>query len=301
MEPFILFCKSFRDDVLRVEKLLSSVVQFNEDHLPFYLSIPEKDLGIFKEKIDFTKFRENYPGKIEVITDESIVAQMPNSSLLNYYGTKGYIGQQVIKAQVWRLLNCENYLSLDSDSYFTKPFNIKNFIHSSGVPFTILHDGSELIELSEKLGYPKVKEFFLKDNALMKREFERDGVNYDFGPAPLIWSAKVWDQLDQHLTSQSETIWEAFNRIPSEIRWYGETLLKYQPIAIYPIKPIFDCYHYDWQAAYYKKHPELKKTRDSTIGEVVQSYWDESLRPRFAKKPWYSRAWKTIRKIIRKQ
>jgi len=300
MQPFILFCKSFRDDVLRIKKLLESVAAFNQDLIPFYLSVPQNDVEIFHQYIDFKGLQASYAGVIQLITDESIVLANPNSQLEAYYSTKGYIGQQVIKAEAWRLLNCESYLALDSDSFFTKPFYLLNFLHESGVPFTVMHNGRELLEISESLGYPKVKEFFLKDSILVKNEFHRTSEDYDFGPAPMIWSAKVWQSLEAHLAEREETIWDAFQRIPIEIRWYGETLLHYQSIPIFPIEPIFKCYHYEWQSKYYRDHPELLKDSGHIIGEVVQSYWDESLRPDFAKKPWYSRAWKTVRQTIRK-
>jgi Family of unknown function (DUF6492) len=300
MDEFILFCKSFRDDVLRVKKLLGSVVQFNKNLLPFYLCIPEKDLSIFHQYIDFKDLRLNYPGKIEIIIDESVVSTIPNSTLKNYHETKGYISQQVIKAQVWRLLHCNAYLSLDSDSFFTSDFRISNFLTNTGDPFTIMHDAKELLNLSERLGHPKVKEFFLKDSALMKTEYGREGVDYDFGPAPLIWSPKVWSSMEEHLFNQSETIWEAFTRIPSEIRWYGETLLKYQTIPLHPIKPIFNCYHYEWQADYYKKHTDEVNSSGLIIGEVIQSYWDQTLVPKFAQKSALSNIWKKIKSKLRK-
>ena len=299
MDPFILFCKSFRDDVLRVKKLIESICQFNTEQIPFYLSVPKNDLDLFHHYINFQEIKTRYAGKIEIITDEAIVLSNSKDQLKDYYATKGYIQQQVIKAEAWRLIGCEAYLCLDSDSFFTKPFSRNNFLHPSGTPLTILHDGKELLDLSEQLGYPKVKEFFLKDSQLVKHEFNREGPDYDFGPAPLIWSAKVWQSLEKHLSAHHETIWQAFNRVPLEIKWYGEALLKYQAIPLYPIVPIFHCYHYEWQAKYYQKHPTKVILSDHIIGEVVQSSWEESLRPKFAKKPWYSRAWKRIRTSIR--
>ena len=295
MQPFILFCKSFRDDVLRVKKLLESVTVFNQDLIPFYLSAPEKDLDIFHQHIDFKSLQSSYNGIIELITDEAIVLSNPKSKLASYYSTKGYIGQQIVKAEAWRYLNCSAYLALDSDCFFTKPFHLSNFIHENGTPYTIMHDGHELLDLSESQGYTKVKEFYLKDSLRVKNEFGRTGEDYDFGPAPLIWSSQVWQALESHLTQKNETIWEAFNRLPFEIRWYGETLLKYLSIPLYQIDPLFKCHHYEWQYQYYRDHPESIKNTEHFIGEVIQSYWDESLRPNFAKKPWYSRWWKKIR------
>ena len=300
MGTFILFCKSFRDDVLRVKRLLDSVIAYNVDFIPFYLSVPQRDVNLFLEYIDFQTLKSSYQGKIELITDESIVAQRRPTQLTTYHATKGYISQQVIKAIAWEKLPCEAYLALDSDAYFTKSFYQRDFFFRVDTPFTIMHDGSELMDLSEKLGHHNVKTLFLKDSSLVKEEFGRVGADYDFGPAPLIWSVKVWQDLEKHLHDHQETIWEAFTRIPSEIRWYGETLLKYQSIELRPIQPIFHCYQYAWQAAYYKKHPELMTRTNWIIGEVVQSYWDESLRPNFAKKSWASRHWKNIKAAIKR-
>lgn len=299
MYPFILFCKSFRDDVLRVQKLIESICQFNTELIPFYLSVPEQDIDLFHQYIDFQDIKRRYVGVIELITDEAIVASNSKGQLKDYFATRGYIQQQVIKAEAWRLLKCDAYLCLDSDSFFTQPFSLKNFLHESGFPFTILHDGKELLDLSEKLGYPKVKEFFLKDSRKVKQEFHREGPDYDFGPAPLIWSAKVWQSLEQHFDEHHETIWQAFNRTPLEIKWYGEALLKYKAIPLYPIQPIFQCYHYEWQEKYVLKHPPKISSLSPYIGKVVQSSWEESLRPKFAKKPWYSRTWKRVRTTLK--
>lgn len=299
-QNFVLFCKSFRDDVLRVKKLLESIITFNIEKIPFYLSVPKNDLEIFHQYIDFHDINKRYSGIIEIITDESIVMSNPQNHLDKYYSMKGYISQQVIKAEAWRLLGCSAYLSLDSDSFFTQNFTLKNFLHPSGFPYTIFHDGKELLEISAHLNHPEVEQYFLKDSALVKAEFNRSGKDIDFGPAPLIWSSDVWKKLDEHFKTNHETIWDAFLRIPLEIRWYGETLLHYQPIPLYPCAPIFTCYHYDWQAKYLTKNPSLVKRSPQIIGEVVQSYWDDSLRPNFAKKPWYSRMWKHIKKSLKK-
>jgi Family of unknown function (DUF6492) len=295
MSDFILFCKSFRDDVLRVKRLLDSVIEFNEDQIPFYLCVPERDLNLFHELIDFDKLKSTYQGIIDIITDESVVRAMGPDQIDIYHQTKGYISQQVIKAQVWKKIPCDSYLSLDSDSFFTKNFKLRNFLNTDGTPFTLMHDCRELLDLSEQLGYTEVKKNFLTDSFLVKQEFGRIGEDFDFGPAPLIWSRTVWASLDQHLENKSETIWEAFTRIPSEIRWYGETLLKYKSIPIHPTKPIFSCYHYEWQATYFEKNPQYIVETDHFIGEVRQSYWDHTLTPSFARKSLASRIWRKIK------
>ena len=44
MSNLVLYCKSYRDDVLRACQLIRSVERFNVDALPLYLSVPHQIL-----------------------------------------------------------------------------------------------------------------------------------------------------------------------------------------------------------------------------------------------------------------
>ena len=110
MHSFILFCKSFKDDVLRTKRLVESIARFNQDKIPFYLSVPSADIELFKSTINFNKLNDLGNGDFYLILDEDIVTAIPNSSLEDYYNMKGYWNQQVVKSEAWRLLKCENYL-----------------------------------------------------------------------------------------------------------------------------------------------------------------------------------------------
>ncbi|MDE2423261.1 MAG: hypothetical protein KGN31_03500 [Betaproteobacteria bacterium] len=290
---FVLFCKSYRNDVLKCKKLLESVVTYNKDKIPFFLSIPQKDFSVFEKYINFSAINKETP--LTLLTDEEIaIASDPNG--LNYYQSfSGYLHQQVIKSEAWKLIGCENYLCLDSDSYFTNEFHIKNFFHPDGVPYSLLHESTELLTIARKLNKTTVIDNFIKDSNLMKIEFGREGPDYDFGPPPMIWNKKVWTSLyENHLVPRNENIWTAIERIPAEIRWYGETLLKYNAIPIHAIEPLFNFYHYEWQYNFLKIH----KSNKLYLGEVIQSNWDETLIPTFAKKNMISRNWKKLKRIF---
>ena len=296
MSSFILFCKSFKDDVLRAKRLCDSVAQWNVDCIPFYLSVPESDVALFKKIIDFEALNEKSQKIFHLITDESIVAAMPHSSLDDYYQIRGYWSQQVVKSEAWRLLQCDNYLCLDSDAFFTKPFHLSNFIHPDGNPYSLMHDAHELLDLAKQMGKFDVVEAFYHDSNTVKKEFDREGPDYDFGPPPMIWSAKVWESLyTQHLEPKGERLWDAIARIPMEIRWYGEALLKYKAIPVHPINALFTFYHYEWQYRHALKLGHAISNNEHILGIVKQSYWDESLRPSFAKKSFLSRTWKKIK------
>jgi len=279
---------------------MESVARFNQDKIPFYLSVPAADSELFKATINFSELNDFGKGTFHLIIDEDIVGVMPNSSLDDYYNMRGYLSQQVVKSEAWRFLECENYLCLDSDAYFTKPFHLDNFIYPDGNPYSLMHDANELLGLAKELGKPDVITSFMTDSQQLKTEFQREGPDYDFGPPPMIWSAKVWESLyTNHLQPNNMRLWDAIAKIPMEIRWYGEALLKYQAIPIHPIGPLFHFYHYEWQYEFHKSNMSNQMT-DEKIGEVKQSYWDESLRPNFAKKPWYSRAWKMTKNWLKK-
>jgi len=296
MQNFILFCKSYRKDVFRAKRLVASITRFNEDKIPFYLSVPQEDLEIFTQEIDWDALKAN--GAYHLIKDESIVQSNtqldPKASLERYFKMPGYFSQQVIKAEAWRLIDCENYLCLDSEAVFMQPFFLHHFMANATEPFTILHPNTEFLTLAKKLHKNKEIEHFFKDNQRLRAEFGRTGEaaqDWDFGPAPLIWSKKVWQSLEtKHLLPNGQTIWDAIERLPFEIRWYGEALLKFKAIPVHPHEPLFQVIHYDWQ----RKHlPPFAQTK--YLGVLSQSNWDKELDPSFARKPWLSRLWRKIK------
>jgi len=79
--------------------------------------------------------------------------------------------------------------------------------------------------------------------------------------------------------------------LPSEMFWYGEALLKYQPIRLIPIETLFKVYHY---ANQYKESLQLGEDdsvlAETYLGVIKQSNWDESTDFIPRKK----RTWKTL-------
>jgi hypothetical protein len=293
MTHFVIFCKSYRNDVLRVKKLLESLPPFNKDKIPFHLSVPRADLDIFKNYIHSDYLAPSHLGEFYLLTDEKIISSNSQLSLDEYYAMPGSISQQLIKAEAWRKIGCDNYLCIDADSYFTKEFSLANFMHPSGHPYSLMHDANDLLDEALQKKKHKVIANFKKDCQIMKTEFEREGPDYDFGPTPVIWSRLVWESLEKlHLMPRKESIAQAMVRLPQEIKWYGEALLKYKAIPLYPIGPLFECLHYEWQS---KKTAEVH----DYIGIVSQSNWDKHLDPKFARRSFISRSWGRLRRMLR--
>ena len=262
-----LFCKSYHQDVLRVKRMVDSIEAFNADNLPVFISVPSRDRQLFLDKIG--------SGRCEWLSDEEIVAANPALSWKCMQEWDPGKSQQVVKSEFWRLHQCAAYLCLDSDSIFIRKFHTSDFLAADGVPYTTMHQSKELLQLAVNLGKPKIAENYRQGCGFAKAIFNRSGPDYDFGPTPVIWASKVWQDLaNRYLEPRGMSFMDAINQHPSEIRWYGETLLQYQSIPLHPIEPLFRVYHTDWQYFAQRKMGEtLEKLQENYLGVVMQSNW----------------------------
>lgn len=237
MNRFVIYCKSYDEDVHRAKKLLHSVLEFNTDRIPFYISVPSKDLELFKQVLGVDGYT--------LLADEDIDTT-----------NEGWKGQQIVKSQFWKLGLCENYLCIDSDCFFIKPFCVADFMFDEETPYTICHEYKSFFEFMDKhpLGFDPY-ESFAKERLEIMNLFGREGVIYDFGPGPTIWSAEVWRSLEEgYLIPNNLTFADLINANGSEFTWYGEWLLHSQAIRLIPKGPLFKNYHYPHQYEYDKHY-----------------------------------------------
>jgi len=261
---FYFYCESFRRDIERVKVLAASFAKYNTDKLPFVIGVPKSDMQLFQDAVGYTA---------EIIDDETIFkSNLP-----------GWVHQQVVKASFWKVRECDAYMMLDSDCYFIKPFGLSDFMHESGVPYTVIHEQKDLFDWScnksKALGFDPQESFAECRNKVMEL-FGRTGKLYDFGPAPAIWSSKVWKSLeDDYLTPNGLTLADAIKEVPSEYTWYGEWLLTNQTIPLWPIEPLFKHFHYPQQYTECKRDGYTEADFSKIwYGVVMQSNWGAPLK-----------------------
>lgn len=249
MKDLVIYCKSYINDVQRVKILLDSINKYNRDYIPFFISVPKTDIKIFKDVLG----TEDY----QLIDDNEI----------DEFGF-GWVGQQCIKSQFWKLKLCKNYMCIDSDGQFIKDFRVSDFIHSDGIPYTICHEYKEFFEFMEKFPlHFDPYESFKKERMEIMEIFGRTGIIYDFGPIPVIWSCKVWESLfKNYLEPNNIKFSDAIQSIKSEFSWYGEWLLTSKEIPLYPREAIFKSYHYRHQY-------EIDKQQGMTIEKLSKYYF----------------------------
>jgi hypothetical protein len=258
MHKIVLYCKSYHLDVHRAKSLLDSINKYNVDNIPFYISVPESDMDLFKKELG----ESNYT----LLKDEDI-------DTLN----EGWKGQQIVKSQFWKLGLCENYVCIDSDCVFIKNFKVSDFMFDDETPYTVCHEYKSFFEFMDK--YPlqfDPYEGFVKERLHIMELFGREGAIYDFGPGPTIWSSKVWESLkDEYLIPNNLTFADLIEANGSEFTWYGEWLLRSQVIRLMPKGPLFKNYHYPHQYDFDKHcQYDMKKISKLYLGVGLQSIYE---------------------------
>jgi hypothetical protein len=267
----VLFCKSYRQDLRRAVQLCRSVHEFNRDSIPFYLSVPAEDLGSFAESLKGVD--------VGLIADAEVVRKNPRIDVDRFAKLPGGKAQQVVKAEFWRYGAAGNYLCLDSDSYFLRDFRRADFVSPDGHPYTVMHEAKELLHFAALSGMARVARDRERECAEIMGIFGRNGRCFEFGPTPVIWSGRVWRDLDEKfLMPKGLNIIDAIDLHPGELRWYGEVLLAFKSIPLLPIEPIFRCYHYEEQYYLYKRIGENDTAvARNYLGVCMQSNWDKKL------------------------
>jgi hypothetical protein len=152
-----------------------------------------------------------------------------------------------------------------------------------------------------KKGKRKIIDNFQAESTRMMSLMDRTGDLYDFGPTPVLWSSSVWNKLEKkYLAPRNISIWDAIDEMPSELRWYGEALLKYKVIPIIPRSPLFLVYHYDWQYYLLQRQGEnLNKVKANYLGVIHQSNWESEMDYGSSGKGLLSRWLKSIKRFGR--
>jgi hypothetical protein len=248
--------------------LLLSIDEFNQENLPFYIYTPQREKALLEEVIGKTGY--------QWVSDESIVAANPRATIAQYESMPGSLSQQIVKSEFWRLGLTENYLCLDSDCLFIRPFTAADFLSVDGTPYTVLHQNKELFQIATNRGHHKVERDLRAEADRVQSLFGRVGPRYYCAPAPFIWSARVWNSLDRNLLEPGgKTLWDFISPQHPETLIYGEALMKFKTIPLLAIEPLFRAYHYDWEYYLFRRLGETtEKLKQNFMGVLYQSTWE---------------------------
>jgi hypothetical protein len=170
-----------------------------------------------------------------------------------------------------------------------------------GNPYTVLHQNKEFLQLATDRGHLRVERDLRVEAERVKALFARVGPNFYCAPAPFIWSAKVWQSLDQgYLQPNDISLWKLISPAHPETLIYAEALLKYRAIPLIAIEPLFRTYHFDWHYYLMKRLGETEeKLRQNYLGVIYQSAWEFELNLGQLQKSTVSRLIKHLKRFCR--
>ena len=294
MKDLVLYCKSYRRDFLRLRRLLASITKYNVDQIPFYISTPENQ---YQDLISALGTSSGF----HWVSDESIIAANPLVPFGIEKTRSGGLSQQAIKSEFWRLGISENYVCLDSDCSFITEFKKLDFLSSDGNPYTVIYQNKEFFQLAINRGQGKAQSNLRREGDRVKALFSRAGPNYYCPCPPFIWSAKVWESLDQqYLRPKGMTFWDISSDDHPETLLYLEALLNYHAIPLHPIEQLFRIYYYDWQYYLLRRTGETEgKLKTNYLGVIYQSNWNPGMDFGVATKSLASRALRSLKRFGR--
>lgn len=292
MRPFVLYCKSYRTDVKRVVRLAESIRQYNADGIPFYVSVPQNDIELFRE---YLKDMD-----VVLLTDEFITNLNPSIDQAKLSSLSGSLSQQIVKSEFWRTGACMTYLCLDSDCTFIRPFRLHEFITKEGIPYTVVDEGRDLLYSILSKGKTKVIDDFYRESQEVQKEFDRNGKHYNYGPNCPVWDRRVWISLDEnYIKPKHLSFLDLILKSANEQRWYGEALLKYKAIDLLPSQPFFKMYHYAWQQKFDRRAGIRKEQLQQLFcGIAYQSAWEREMDWPSEGGHWFSRLGRRIRRAL---
>ena len=268
MKPFVLYCKSYSTDLKRVVRLAQSVQEFNQESIPFHVSVPREELPLFAAHLaDFGAVLHADEDILQTIGEVNL-SQMPGS-----------VVQQIVKSSFWRLGISTSYACIDSDSFFVRTFGEADFIAPDGSPYTMLDEGHDLLEDALRHKKPRIAQTFYQEATLVQKLFGRIGRTYSFGPFPLVWHRAVWESLDtQYLQPRGMNFADAIALAPIESRWYGEALLCFKAVPLLPCQALLKVYHYAWQHDQDRKAGfGVQDIAKLYCGIIYQSAWEREM------------------------
>jgi len=133
MHNFCFMVKTYSKDMDYCKRLVDSINLFNVDNIFTYLVV---------EELDREKFESLATDSIAIVTMESIPVEFA-SVPINGIST-GYINQEITKLAFWKLGLSKNYLCLDSDCTFLRPFFKSDFMYNENAPYTFLTEDAAL-------------------------------------------------------------------------------------------------------------------------------------------------------------
>ena len=231
MKDVAIFVKSYAPDLPLVHRLLDSISSYNRDRIGVFISVPADDIVAFQNLsrrfVDVSVLPDDHFGSLT--PDQKIGRKVP-----------GYILQQVIKLNVQRLSEARNYVILDSDTYFIRDFETKDFIAPDGTGLTVLSGDKDLVA---DPAWSSFAEFRARRLDLIGDRLGVPAFSRATSHNSTVFQASVLSDLHDWRRSENLSLLDLMHIASLEFTWYNYFLIKYCPERLVRVEPFIRMFH----------------------------------------------------------
>lgn len=255
-----LMVKTYEPDLPYVERLAESISRFNHERLPVFMVVPDRELPVFE------RFARD---GLTVLPESRFEQYLTDSPVLGI--SPGYINQEVVKLAFWELGLCRNYVCMDSDAEFIRPFGRSDFMAGDDVPFAFLTEDFELqVEPEYHRAYWTHRKRMITD---IQTAIGLDSPRMLTCHQHAVFSARVLASLKRDfMEPRGYSYVDLIGISPYEFSWYNMWWQKAEPVPLIMREPIFKTFH---SASQHLEHVLRGATMDDLargyVGVVVNS------------------------------
>ncbi len=248
-----MMLKSYRGDVPLAQRLIESFNRYNTELIPLTIVVPREDVALF-EPLANTQIN---------VLDESVFSE--NLATEPFGDMRlGYINQQIVKLAFWEQDVYDDYLVLDSDMVFIRPFHRSEFMFDDDTPFSVLVEDNDLQTDARYFA-----EHWRSRSEHLTRIKETVGL-HDTRTLTChnhqVFSARVLRSLtEDFMEPNGYSYVDLIRMAPYEFSWYNFWLQKSEVIPVVVREPFVKMLHHEGQHLEYA-------IRGTTLDDLSRGY-----------------------------
>lgn len=254
---FSFICKTYKPDIYKALNLYKSYEKFviNNQNYPFFMIVPEKDLKDIKSLFKNTKDKKEIKNLPTFLTEEEVLKNYRKDYKDKTDKIGGWKVQQIVKLTFFKMKLTENYMSIDSDIYFTKEFDVEKLLFKDGILKTAIGDYdykdnySNVIKKDRlfKHKHPshadllnKKEQSWFENVTKIKEVLEDKTTNYNqYVTNYALWNSQKLEAMDKFLNKKNYNLIDIILMSPWEMNWYAYYVINHHRNEYYPIGVLF--------------------------------------------------------------
>jgi|GEM_PF-5139231 len=235
---FAFVNKSFSRDLKVSMHLFQSYEKFvTPGNQPFYMVVPQSEISLFEQEFLKAKNAGELKTIPKFIADEEVFKKCGDSIYEKIMKMGGWMQQQMVKMCFYKTGLAENYMTIDSDTYFTKPFPTATLFDKD----IIKTYATDKFKRNNEAEFRKKEPDLFIHVAKIKDVIGDKSSDYNnFVSGFGLWSSDVLNKLATFVEQEhGYDFADLINISPYEMQWYGNFIFTQHNDLFHPVGDIF--------------------------------------------------------------